>query len=107
MSYAYEKLTEEDERAKRYLDFSQPISYSRLIEASVQILVVQFQDQLLNEASSLINQNETKRLRMLYSLVNKTANGIPPLLERLHQYIKNEGLDTMTQNAENIVNVSS
>lgn len=61
MAYAFEKLTEEDERAKKYLDFSHPTSYNRLLQASVQILVVQFQEQLLNEASCLIDQNETKR----------------------------------------------
>lgn len=42
---------------------------------------------------------------MLYSLVNKTETGISPLLDRLHRYIKTEGLDTMKNNAENIVNV--
>lgn len=62
MAYAYEKLTEEDDRAKRYLDFSQTDSYHRLIQASVQILVVQFQEQLLQEAQNLIAQNETKRM---------------------------------------------
>lgn len=61
MTYAYEKLTEEDERAKKYLDNSQEDSYRRLIAASVAILVVQFQDQLLKEAENLIAQNETVR----------------------------------------------
>jgi hypothetical protein len=45
-------------------------------------------------------------LRMLYGLVNKTIDGIPPLLGCLNKYIKTEGLDTMRNNAENVVNVS-
>lgn len=61
MSYAHEKLTDEDDRAKKYLDFSQPASYNRLLQASVHILVVQFQEQILNEATNLIAENETRR----------------------------------------------
>jgi hypothetical protein len=75
-----------------------------LIKASVQILVVQFQEQLLAEAPKLIAGNDMDRLRQLYGLVNKTSDGIAPLLECLSKYIKSEGLDTMRNNAENIVN---
>lgn len=42
-------------------------------------------------------------LRMLYVLLNKTVDGIPPLLELLGSYIKTEGLNTMRNNAETIV----
>jgi cullin-5 len=103
MAYAYEKLTEEDERSKRYLDMSKPESYNRFIEASVKILVIQFQEQLLAEAAKLIAENETDRLRMLYGLLNKTADGIQPLLDYLCAHIKSEGLQTMRENAETLV----
>jgi hypothetical protein len=77
-----------------------------LIKASVQILVVQFQEQLLAEASKLIAENDMDRLRQLYGLVNKTIDGVAPLLDCLSKYIKSEGLDTMRNNAETIFKVS-
>lgn len=58
MAYAFEKLNEEEDRAKKYLDES---SFDRLISASVKVLVVQFQDQLLAEGPGLIKQNEVPR----------------------------------------------
>lgn len=102
MAYAYDKLAEEEDRAKKYLD---PSSLERLVHSSVKVLVVQFQDQLLAESPGLIKQNEVKRLRMLYGLVNKTENGVKPLLDCLSKHIKAEGLASMVANAENIVNV--
>lgn len=120
MAYAFDKLSEEDERAKRYLDFTQNDSYQRCIAATVNVLVVQFQDQLLNEAAGLISRNSNASrcsfvvsnhtklpdLRMLYTLLNKTTDGISPLIDQLGNYITTEGLDTMRKNAENIVNVN-
>lgn len=44
---------------------------------------------------------------MLFGLVNKTDNGVKPLLDSLAKHIKAEGLSSMVANAENIVNVSA
>ncbi|CAD5226339.1 unnamed protein product [Bursaphelenchus okinawaensis] len=103
MAYAYKKVQEEEERAKKYLD---PSSHSRLGEATVKILVVDYLEALLAEGSALIQQNDVERLRMLYGLVTKPENGVKPLLNTLAEHIKSEGLKTMKENAQTIVNDS-
>uniref|UniRef100_A0A1I7SBJ6 Cullin-5 n=1 Tax=Bursaphelenchus xylophilus TaxID=6326 RepID=A0A1I7SBJ6_BURXY len=103
MAYAFEKVQEEEDRAKKYLD---PSSYERLVEASVKILVVDYLEGLLAEGASLIQKNDVERLRMLYGLVTKTENGVKPLLNTLADHIKSEGLKTMKENAATVVNDS-
>lgn len=58
MAFADEKLTEEENRAKKYLDFSKPDSNEKLIEKCVKVLVIEYEDQLLAECPSLIKNYE-------------------------------------------------
>ncbi|KAI1719457.1 cullin family domain-containing protein [Ditylenchus destructor] len=103
MAYADEKLAEEEQRAKLYLDSSVEGSTVKLIEKCVDVLVIEYQDQFLAEAPALIKANETERLKMMYRLINRTPNGITTLLNILAKYIKAEGLDAMKANAEAIL----
>lgn len=101
MTYADAKLSEEEARGTRYLDSSAD-SLNRLLERCVDVLVVQFQDQLLAECPSLISTNQVEKLRMLYRLINRTPSGIPFILEYLDQYIRTEALHDMMANASTI-----
>ncbi|KAI6213785.1 hypothetical protein M3Y94_00192600 [Aphelenchoides besseyi] len=103
MGYAYEKINEEEERGRRYLDFTNPDSFRHLVKEIVNVLVVEHKDQLLAEASNLIANQESKRLQMLFHLMDRTVDGVPPLLNHLSKHIKTEGLTTMQNNAETIV----
>ncbi|KAH7699747.1 Cullin, partial [Aphelenchoides avenae] len=103
MAYADEKLAEEEARARRYLDLTLPDSVERLVDKCVNVLVIEYQEQLLNEGPALIKNRETKRLKMLYRLINKTPDGIQTLLEALGSHIRTEGLHAMHANAEHIL----
>lgn len=106
MAFADEKLTEEENRAKKYLDFSKPESNEKLIEKCVKVLVIEYEDQLLAESPPLIRNYEIPRLKMLYRLIDKTPNGIQSMLNNLFEHIKIEGLNAMRQNAEIITSDS-
>ncbi|KAI6227461.1 Cullin-5 [Aphelenchoides fujianensis] len=103
MTYAYEKINEEEERARRYLDFTFQDSFTHLVRAVVTVLVNEYQEQLLAEAPALIANGDSERLKVLFHLMNKTTDGIPPLLNGLARHIKTEGLETMRNNAATIV----
>ncbi|KAI6186837.1 Cullin-5 [Aphelenchoides besseyi] len=103
MGYAYEKINEEEERGRRYLDFTNPDSFRHLVKEIVNVLVVEYKDQLLAEASNLIANQECTRLQMLFHLMDRTVDGVPPLLNNLSKHIKTEGLTTIQNNAETIV----
>uniref|UniRef100_A0A914HHC4 Cullin-5 n=1 Tax=Globodera rostochiensis TaxID=31243 RepID=A0A914HHC4_GLORO len=102
MVYVDGKLAEEEERAKRYLDSSSSDSIEKLVEECVQVLVIEYQDQLLAIGPILIKNNEVTRLKTLYRLINRT-NAIPTLLDILHKHITAEGLAAMHEHAAEIV----
>ncbi|KAL3101325.1 hypothetical protein niasHT_028081 [Heterodera trifolii] len=103
MVYVDGKLAEEEERAKRYLDSSSPESITKLVDQCVQVLVIEYQDQLLAVGPTLIKNNEVNRLKTLYRLINRTPDGIPNLLNVLHKHITAEGLAAMHEHAAEIV----
>ncbi|KAL7073247.1 hypothetical protein ACQ4LE_007112 [Meloidogyne hapla] len=103
MSYVDEKLVEEEERAKKYLDGDiDGKSREKLMEKCVQVLIINYQDQLLAEASSLIKIGQIERLQILYRLINRTLDGIPTLLDALRSHICVEGLAAMQAHAAEI-----
>ncbi|PIO68065.1 cullin family protein, partial [Teladorsagia circumcincta] len=61
MSYADRMLEEEEQRARKYLN-PNPESVARLVESCVQVLVVEFEDQILAECPSLIAKNDVENL---------------------------------------------
>ena len=103
MLYVDEKLAEEEERAKRYLDSSDGESQAKLVEKCVQVLIIRYQSQFLAEGQSLIKRHEVDRLKTLYRLINRTPNGIPTLLDILHKHIRSEGLAAMQTHAAEII----
>ncbi|VDN29305.1 unnamed protein product [Gongylonema pulchrum] len=94
-----------DNFERAYIDETEQFYMShapQLAERCVAILVVQFQEQILSECPALISERQTEKLRMLYRLINKTPDGIDPILKYLDEFIKAEGLNDMLANAETI-----
>uniref|UniRef100_A0A914MG67 Cullin-5 n=1 Tax=Meloidogyne incognita TaxID=6306 RepID=A0A914MG67_MELIC len=103
MAYVDEKLVEEEERAKRYLDGeTDGKSKGKLMEKCVQVLIINYQDQILAEAPGLIKSGQIDRLQILYRLINRTLDGIPTLLDALRSHICEEGLAAMKAHAAEI-----
>lgn len=75
------------------------------MDQCVQVLVIEYQDQLLAVGPTLIKNNEVNRLKTLYRLINRTPDGIPNLLNVLHKHITAEGLAAMHEHAAEIVTV--
>ncbi|XGW04972.1 hypothetical protein V3C99_015841 [Haemonchus contortus] len=98
MSYADRMLEEEEQRAKKYLN-PNPESVARLVESCVQVLVVEFEDQILAECPSLIAKNDVEKLRMLYRLIKWTPSGIEVVIKAVDNHIRGEGIDDMKENA--------
>ncbi|VDM56359.1 unnamed protein product [Angiostrongylus costaricensis] len=98
MSYADRMLEEEEQRARKYLN-PNPES---LVESCVQVLVVEFEDQILAECPSLIARNDVEKLRMMYRLIKWTPSGIEVVLKAVDNHIRGEGLDDMKENASTI-----
>nr|CAD2165335.1 unnamed protein product [Meloidogyne enterolobii] len=91
MAYVDEKLVEEEERAKKYLDGeTDGKSKGKLMEKCVQKL------------QGLIKSGQIDRLQILYRLINRTLDGIPTLLDALRSHICEEGLAAMKAHAAEI-----
>lgn len=101
MVYADTKLAEEETRGTRYLEGSSD-SLDKLLNSCVDVLVVQFQDQLLVECPSMISTNQVEKLRMLYRLLNRTPAGIASVLKYLGEFIRTEAMLDMKANASTI-----
>uniref|UniRef100_A0A7E4ZYY5 Cullin-5 n=1 Tax=Panagrellus redivivus TaxID=6233 RepID=A0A7E4ZYY5_PANRE len=106
IAYADSKLQEEQQRAEKYLDKSDGRSVNALVAKCVEILVSDHEDQMHNECTSLITANDVERLQMIYRLTNKTPNGINTMLKKLFEFVRQEGLNQMLQNAQTIVSNS-
>ncbi|VDK84517.1 unnamed protein product [Litomosoides sigmodontis] len=105
MVYADTKLGEEEARGRRYLE-STTDSVEKLVERCVEVLVVQFQEQILAECPVLINEGQIEsllsELRILYRLINRTSDGIDSILKFLDIFIRTEALNDMRANANTI-----
>ncbi|MCP9262715.1 Cullin-5 [Dirofilaria immitis] len=101
MVYADTKLGEEEVRGRRYLE-STTDSVEKLVERCVKVLVVQFQEQILAECPTLINEGQIEKLRMLYRLINRTSDGIDTVLKFLDTFIRTEALNDMRANSSSI-----
>ncbi|KAL8606036.1 Cullin-5 [Nucella lapillus] len=103
MKYADQKLKEEESRAKRYLEtgYGCP-SVLALTETCVRVLVTDFKEAILHECAPMIKNKETERLRLMFSLMDRTVDGINPMLVDLEAHIKDQGLADMIAAAETI-----
>lgn len=107
MKYAELKLREEEARALRYLE---PSSYNALTQCCVTVLIGDHLNTLLAESPSLIKCGETERLRLMFRLLDRVANGVEPMLHDLEEHIVQDGLadmlaaaDIITQDSEKYV----
>ncbi|KAJ4936143.1 hypothetical protein JOQ06_017667 [Pogonophryne albipinna] len=103
MKYADAKLREEEKRALRYLETRRECnSVQALMECCVNALVTSFKETILVESPGMIKRNETDRLHLMFSLMDKVPSGIEPMLKDLEDHICNAGLADMVAAAETI-----
>ncbi|XP_069124836.1 cullin-5-like [Argopecten irradians] len=103
MRYADAKLKEEETRARRYLETGWGCSsVSTLTECCVNVLVTAFKETILKECAAMIKNNETEKLRLMFSLMDRVPDGITPMLHALEAYIVSQGLADMMAAAETI-----
>ncbi|GAB1607667.1 cullin-5-like [Argonauta hians] len=103
MRFADAKLKEEECRAKRYLETGWCCpSVSALIDCCVEVLVTAFKDTILNECAGMIKANETEKLRLMFSLMDRVVDGIAPMLHDLEAHIFSQGLADMMSAARTI-----
>ncbi|CAH1799922.1 unnamed protein product, partial [Owenia fusiformis] len=96
MKYADQKLKEEEQRATRYLETRKGCnSVIALTECCVQSLVTSYKDTILADCRGMIKQNETAKLELMFSLMDRVPDGISPMLEYLADHIKEDGLADM------------
>ncbi|KAH0500707.1 Cullin-5, partial [Microtus ochrogaster] len=103
MKYADAKLKEEEKRALRYLETRRECnSVEALMECCVNALVTSFKETILAECQGMIKRNETEKLHLMFSLMDKVPNGIDPMLKDLEEHIISAGLADMVAAAETI-----
>nr|XP_045372525.1 cullin-5 isoform X2 [Camelus bactrianus] len=103
MKYADAKLKEEEKRALRYLETRRECnSVEALMECCVNALVTSFKETILAECQGMIKRNETEKLHLMFSLMDKVPNGIEPMLKDLEEHIISAGLADMVAAAETI-----
>ncbi|XP_041351590.1 cullin-5-like isoform X1 [Gigantopelta aegis] len=103
MRYADSKLKEEESRARRYLEIGYGCnSVAALSECCVRVLVTDFKETILQECAYMIKHNETEKLRLMFSLMDRVADGITPMLYDLEAHIVSQGLADMMASAETI-----
>ncbi|XP_074996144.1 cullin-5 isoform X2 [Calonectris borealis] len=97
------KLKEEEKRALRYLETRRECnSVEALMECCVNALVTSFKETILAECQGMIKRNETEKLHLMFSLMDKVPNGIEPMLKDLEEHIVSAGLADMVAAAETI-----
>ncbi|KAM7398855.1 hypothetical protein PAMP_018164 [Pampus punctatissimus] len=103
MKYADAKLREEEKRAIRYLETRRECnSVQALMDCCVNALVTLFKETILAECPGMIRRNETDKLHLMFSLMDKVPNGIEPMLKDLEEHIISAGLADMVAAAETI-----
>uniref|UniRef100_A0A8C5DLW7 Cullin-5 n=1 Tax=Gouania willdenowi TaxID=441366 RepID=A0A8C5DLW7_GOUWI len=103
MKYAESKLREEEKRALRYLETRRECnSVQALMECCVNTLVTSFKETVLAECPGMIKRNETDKLQLMFSLMDKVPSGMEPMLKDLEEHIVSAGLADMVAAAETI-----
>ncbi|CAM6031267.1 unnamed protein product, partial [Sphagnum compactum] len=99
MYWADMKLMEEEQRAARYLE-SYSGSVQALLDCCVKVLITAFKDIIIAECPQMIKYNDTKKLQLMFRLMDRVPEGIAPMLQYLETHIINQGLADMIASAE-------
>ncbi|KAL5010455.1 hypothetical protein ScPMuIL_012760 [Solemya velum] len=103
MKYADCKLKEEESRGRRYLETAWGCnSLVVLTDCCVKVLVTDYKETILQECAGMIRHNETDKLRLMFSLMDRVPEGISPMLHDLEAHIVSQGLRDMMESAETI-----
>lgn len=97
MVWADQKLKEEEQRATKYLESS---SFQALSDCCVKVLVTSIKETILTECASMIKNNETTKLNLMFRLIDRVQNGVSQMLLDLENFIINQGLADMMSCAE-------
>jgi cullin-5 len=102
LTYADDKLKEEEKRATKYLETRKGSNSLELHrQTCIDVLVTKYQDQMIAECRNLIQSNDIANLNILFQLLDRVPN-VEPLLADLEEYILSEGLRIMKANSETI-----
>uniref|UniRef100_A0A674DSW1 Cullin-5 n=1 Tax=Salmo trutta TaxID=8032 RepID=A0A674DSW1_SALTR len=94
-------------QAPSYLQQNGVQNYMKyLMECCVNALVTSFKETILAECPGMIKQNETEKLHLMFSLMDKVPSGIEPMLNDLEDHIMSAGLADMMASAETITSDS-
>ncbi|XP_053214912.1 cullin-5-like isoform X2 [Panonychus citri] len=97
MIWADMKLKEEEMRGAKYLE---SLSLPSLNETCVRVLVTNHKDVILAECPTMIQNNETKKLNLMFRLLDRVEGGVEPMLTYLEDHIVQQGLADMMASAE-------
>uniref|UniRef100_A0A8C7NR68 Cullin-5 n=1 Tax=Oncorhynchus mykiss TaxID=8022 RepID=A0A8C7NR68_ONCMY len=94
-------------QAPSYLQQNGVQNYMKyLMECCVNALVTSFKETILAECPGMIRRNETEKLHLMFSLMDKVPSGIEPMLKDLEEHIMSAGLADMVASAETITSDS-
>uniref|UniRef100_A0A8C5DY55 Cullin-5 n=1 Tax=Gouania willdenowi TaxID=441366 RepID=A0A8C5DY55_GOUWI len=94
-------------QAPAYLQQNGVQNYMKyLMECCVNALVTSFKETILAECPGMIKRNETEKLHLMFSLMDKVPSGIEPMLKDLEEHIMSAGLADMVASAETITSDS-
>uniref|UniRef100_A0A8C9VXD9 Cullin-5 n=1 Tax=Scleropages formosus TaxID=113540 RepID=A0A8C9VXD9_SCLFO len=94
-------------QAPSYLQQNGVQNYMKyLMECCVNALVTLFKETILAECPGMIRRNETDKLHLMFSLMDKVPSGIEPMLKDLEDHIVSAGLADMVATAETITSDS-
>lgn len=97
MVWADSKLKEESVRGTKYLE---PFSLPALNDTCVRVLVTNNKDLILSECLAMIQGNNTKKLNLMFRLLDRIDGGVEPMLNYLEEHIVHKGLDDIMASAE-------
>uniref|UniRef100_A0A8C5DNZ2 Cullin-5 n=1 Tax=Gouania willdenowi TaxID=441366 RepID=A0A8C5DNZ2_GOUWI len=90
-------------QAPSYLQQNGVQNYMKyLMECCVNTLVTSFKETVLAECPGMIKRNETDKLQLMFSLMDKVPSGMEPMLKDLEEHIVSAGLADMVAAAETI-----
>lgn len=96
MNYAHCKLREEEHRSQRYLETSKECdSCKKLTQVSVDVLVSDVKECILEECPGMIAANETERLLKMFHLMDRVPDGVQPMIQYLENHVVTTGLADM------------
>ena len=102
--YAYEKRTEEEKRGLTHLETSsQCSSMADLTRHLTKVFVAPFKNMIIEECTQLLEVNETKKLNVLFSLIDSIQDGINPMLQASEEYIIRYGVTILCASSKTII----